>query len=408
MTRILALIALAFGLLAGAPAVAQNRAALEASFQTWLEAEIWPEARGEGISRQTFDSAFAGLSLNFDLPELALNGPGSAAIDQPEFRSPAPYFNQDNLAALAREGRERLGEWRDTLAAVERRYGVPAETVLAIWGRETSYGDVVLRYDAVRSLATHAFVGRRPAFFRPELIAALKVLERGDVARNAMRSSWAGAIGQPQLLPAAYLAYGVDFDGDGRRDIWNSVPDTLATIANLLRDKGWNARVEWGSEATLPSPDICSLEGPQQGRPLDAWQQLGVAWTGESTTSNPRETRFLLAPAGIFGPAFLVTENFYAIKGYNNSDLYALFVGNLADRIAGGDGAFEGEWRRVGPIVHADIVTMQNGLLARGYDVGTPSGIVGFRTRTAIGRFQASAGLPVTCYPAAALAAALR
>lgn len=390
------------------PAAAQNRAALEASFQAWLESDIWPAARAAGVSRRTFDTQLAGIRLNFDLPELQLGGPGSGpVIDQPEFRSPAPYFNEDNLAALAREGRRRLAAWGETLAAVERRYGVPAEIVLAIWGRETSYGEVALRYDAVRSLATHAFIGRRPDFFRPELVAALKVLERGDVSREAMRSSWAGAIGQPQLLPAAYLQYGVDFDGDGRRDIWNSVPDTLATIANLLRDKGWHASREWGSEATLPSPATCALEGPQQGRPLDAWHRLGVTWTGEGPASDPRETRFLLAPAGVFGPVFLVTENFYAIKGYNNSDLYALFVGNLADRIAGDGRPFAGAWRLVEPIVHANIVTMQNGLIARGYDVGTPTGIVGYRTRTAIGSFQLSAGLPATCYPSAALASAL-
>jgi lytic murein transglycosylase len=408
MTRLLAIVGLALSLFAGSPAHAQNRAALETAFQAWLESDIWPAARAEGVSRETFEAAFAGVRLNFDLPELQL-GAAPPAIDQPEFRSPAPYFNEDNLAALAREGRERLSAWGDTLAAVERRYGVPPQIVLAIWGRETSYGDVALRYDAVRSLATHAFVGRRPDFFRPELIAALEVLERGDIARAAMRSSWAGAIGQPQLLPAAYLEYAVDFDGDGRRDIWNSVPDTLATIANLLSRKGWDVRLEWGSEARMPVPALCALEGPEQGRTVDAWQQLGFAWmAGGSATANPRETRFLLAPSGALGPTFLVSQNFYVIKGYNFSDLYALFVGHLADRIAGDEGAFGGAWQRVEPIVHANIVAIQNGLVARGYDVGTPSGIVGFRTRTAIGSFQAQAGLPVTCYPSAALSTALR
>lgn len=406
--RALALTALAVALFGGSTAMAQDRAALEASFQTWLEAEIWPEARAADVSRSTFETAFAGVRLDFDLPELELAGPGSAAIDQPEFRSPARYFNEDNLAALAREGRARLRDWGDTLAAIERRYGVPPEIVLAIWGRETAYGAVALRYDAIRSLATHAFIGRRQAFFRPEVIAALRVLERGDVARNAMRSSWAGAVGQPQLLPAAYLEYGIDFDGDGRSDIWNSVPDTLATIANLLNRKGWRADREWGSEATASSPDVCALEGPGEGRPVDAWRQLGVGWAGTAPSVDPRQTRFLLAPAGSRGPIFLVTDNFYVIKGYNFSDLYALFVGNVADRIAGGGAAFLAPWQSVEAMAHADIVALQNGLLSLGHDVGGATGIVGFRTRTAVGRFEASRGLPVTCYPAAAVLAAMR
>lgn len=410
--RIVALACLAVLAAAGwlVPAAGQDRAALEASFRAWLENEIWPEARSEGVSRVIFDAAFDGVRLNLDLPELQLGGPDAPpAINQAEFRSPAPYFNEDNLAALAREGRRRLAAWADTLAAIERRYGVPPSIVLAIWGRETSYGEVALRYDAVRSLATHAFIGRRPAFFRPELVAALKILERGEVGRAELRSSWAGAIGEFQLLPAAYLEYAVDFDGDGRRATPGSVPDTLATIANHLGDHGWNSRSEWGAEAIMPAPELCTLEGPNQGRSLDAWLQLGFAWAaGANPSAGERETRFLVAPAGALGLSFLVSENFYVLKDYNNSDLYALFVGQLADRIAGEGGAFIGSWGRVEPIVHADILAMQQGLVTRGHDVGTPNGIVGFRTRTAIGAFQRSAGLAVTCYPSAALATALR
>jgi lytic murein transglycosylase len=404
-----ALLVVLAAIAASGDAKAQNRAALGASFRTWLENDIWPEARREGVSRPTFDAAFDGMTLNLDLPELQLGGPDAPpAINQAEFRSPAPYFNEDNLAALAREGRRRLAEWADTLAAIERSFGVPPSVVLAIWGRETSYGEVALRYDAVRSLATHAFIGRRPAFFRPELIAALKILERGEATRAELRSSWAGAIGGFQLLPAAYLEYAVDFDGDGRRATPGSVPDTLATIANHLADHGWDSRSEWGAEAVMPEPRLCTLEGPGQGRSLDAWLQLGFAWAaGANPAASGRETRFLVAPAGALGPSFLVSENFYVLKDYNNSDLYALFVGQLADRIAGEGGAFLGSWSRVEPIVHANILAMQEGLAARGYDVGTPSGLVGFRTRTAIGAFQESAGLPVTCYPSDAVASAL-
>lgn len=413
-TRLIAGLVALLGLLVCAPlgpALAQrlDPVAFEAGFQDWLQREIWPEARRNGVSRRTFDEAFAGVTLDLTLPELVLPGAGDEpAIDQPEFRTPAPYFNESNLATLARLGRDRLGLWAETLAAIEQRYGVPGPIVLAIWGRETAYGRVALPHDAIRALATAAFTGRRAAEFRIELIAALQILDRGDITRAQMVSSWAGALGQPQLQPTGYLEYAVDFDGDGRRDIWNSVPDTLATIANFFSRSGWRAADPWGTEVVLPRGDYCVLEGPTQGQTAAAWQAMGFApVSGGQGIGAANAERFLLAPGGALGPAFLVSQNFYVIKEYNFSDLYALFVGHLADRIAGNDRTFVTGWQPIDRIDHGQIRRMQLSLEARGYDVGGADGLVGFRTRISIGRFQISAGLPVTCFPNAATIAAI-
>lgn len=386
-----------------APAQRVDPVALEAAFQAWLQATLWPDAERNGISRRTFDAAFAGVTLDLGLPELLLPGaaPDGPAIDQAEFRSPAAYFREDYLATAVRAGRGLLGEWRDTLAAVERQFGVPGPVVLAVWSRETVYGAVDLPEDGIRALATHAFTGRRPDHFRPELIAALVMIERGDIDRSAIRSSWAGALGQPQLLPSSYLRFAVDFDRDGDRDVWGSVPDILATIANVLAQSGWQASEPWGVETSLPAPEFCAMEGPTRGATNAEWRSLGFAVPG--ALGPDRATRFLLAPAGTLGPAFLVSQNFYVVKEYNFSDLYALYVLHLADRIAGAEGSFATGWAAIEALDHGEIQRMQRQLEALGYDVGGADGLVGFRTRVAIGAYQRSAGLPVTCFPNAAV-----
>jgi membrane-bound lytic murein transglycosylase B len=219
--------------------------------------------------------------------------------------------------------------------------------------------------------------------------------------------SGAGARGPPPLQPTGYLKNAVYFDGDGRRDIWNSVPDTLATIANFFSRNGWRGTEPWGTEVALPRADYCVLEGPTQGQTAAAWQEMGFRpVTGAPAIGGSLATRFLLAPGGALGPTFLVSENFYVIKEYNFSDLYALFVAHLADRIAGNDRAFVTPWQPIDRIDHGQIQRMQLGLIGRGYDVGGADGLVGYRTRISVGRFQAGAGVPVTCFPNAATIAA--
>ncbi|MCW5697474.1 MAG: lytic murein transglycosylase [Bauldia sp.] len=404
MSRLLALLLTLLAL--AVPATAQD---LNADFRRWLDQSLWPEASAAGVSRATFDAAFAGMAPDLTLPELNLGGGDGPAIDQSEFRSPALYFNESSIARLVADGRRHLSTWSQTLAAIEQRYGVSRGILVAIWGRESAYGAASIPHNAIVTLATHAFIGRRPAAFRAELIAALRILQRGDVAPSRMMSSWAGGLGQPQFLPSAFLQYAVDFDGDGRADIWDSVPDTLASIANYLARHGWDGTRGWGLEVSLPASVPCMLEGEHQPIPLATWQNLGVTPADGTAFTRPGNTLYhLVMPAGRLGPAFLVTPNFYVLKDYNQSDLYALFVGALADRMTLDDRPFRTAWRDIGHFSHADVQAMQRRLIGMGYDVGGADGLIGYRTRIAIGDWQTRSGLPVTCFPDAGLIAALR
>ncbi len=396
--------------LIASPALAVDRTAVERQFQTWVAGDLWPAAAAAGVSRATFDGAFAGVTLDWSLPELQLPGEPVKPPEiewQAEFRSPAPYFDESALAILTRQGRIRLAKWRTTLDAIEARYGVPAEILVAIWGKESSFGEYRLPEQAIRALATQAFMSRRRALFREELLAALRILQNGDISPDAMRSSWAGGLGQPQFQPRLFLTYAIDFDGDGRRDIWNSVPDTLASIANFLAREGWRPGLGWAYEAEVPAEVSCALQGPDQARPASEWARLGVTRAdGTSLPSTGDEPTFLLMPVGRYGPAFIATANFNVIKQYNRSDLYALYVGHLADRFDD-DRRIRGAWTDVGHFNRGEVKTLQEKLNALGYEAGTADGIVGYRTRSAVGRAQEALGLPVTCLPDAALFARL-
>jgi lytic murein transglycosylase len=391
---------------------AVDRPAVETAFQQWIATDLWADATAAGISRATYDRAFAGVALNWDLPELAPPGAPAGAPEperQAEFRSPAAYFAEDRLDALAKAGRDQMAKWGGMLAAIEKRYGVPGRILVALWARESGYGAAALPYPAIPALATEGFIGRRKDLFRKELLAALQILEAGDIAPERMRSSWAGALGQPQFLPSQFLRYAVDFDGDGKRDIWGSVPDILASMANLLRSQGWARTRGWGLEARVPSGVSCTLEGPDQGKPIAAWAKLGVTKANGDPLPAASGNRigFLLMPAGRFGPAFVVTENFYALKAYNYSDLYALYIGHLADRFAGNT-PFAGKWGAVGGFSRDEVKAMQDRLAAKGYDVGNADGLIGFKTRIAVGLWQAKAGEKATCFPDAKLIKSLQ
>jgi lytic murein transglycosylase len=387
------------------------RVATEAQFQDWLLRTVWPDAERQGVSRDTFERSFAKVMLDWDLPEL--QPPGRATPPdsqrQAEFQSPGRYFAEAQLTSLAKRGNELLRQWAATLDEIERRFGVPREIVVAIWGRESNFGRVTARHQAVRVLATQAFMGRRRTLYYPELLSALVILEEDHLSGEALLSSWAGAMGQPQFLPSKFLRYAVDGDGDGRRDIWQSAPDSLASIASFLREHGWRPEQRWGIEVRVPQTVTCALEGPGQGRTMQEWLRLGLAPIGDASlpewSSNP--TAFLLMPAGRLGPSFLVSENFYVLKQYNESDLYALFIGHLADRMRGAS-AFAGEWRPIDSMRRSDIHAMQERLKGDGYDVGRVDGLIGFATRTAIGQWQAKSRRDETCYPDAGLIQAIR
>lgn len=388
-----------------ATARAADHAAVERQFQSWLADDVWPEARKAGISEKTFKAAFQGVALDWGLPDLT--PPGEKPVTpklqhQAEFRSPADYFAERIIGKVVAGGRARAGQYARTLAAIEKRYGVPGPVVLAVWGRESGYGAAGLTRNAFAVLATDAFMGAKKEMFRKELIAALAIVEKGYIDAGRMKSSWAGALGQPQFLPSSYLKNAVDFDGDGRRDIWNSVPDTLASIAHYLRQYGWVRGRGWGWEVMLPASVSCALEGPDRGRTLAEWRALGIARVGSKPfpAAELKAEGFLMLPAGRFGPAFLVTPNFYVLKEYNTSDLYALFIGHAADRIAGAAGpGFSQPWGKVGGLYRSDIASLQRALEKKGYDVGGTDGLPGYKTRRSIGEWQAKNGEAATCFP---------
>ncbi|MGB8817249.1 MAG: lytic murein transglycosylase [Rhizobiaceae bacterium] len=392
------------------PAKAAN---LDAQFRDWLENDLWQQAGAQGISRQTFDASLSGVALNLDLPDLVIPGKKPKVPQkqlQAEFSSPAAYFAEKTISPLVSGGKARAGQHAKTLKAIERKYGVPGSIILAIWGRESGFGAAQGKYPVFNVLATKAFMSTRKDLFQKELLAALKIVEKGYATPDMMKVSWAGAMGQPQFLPSSYLDHAVDFDGDGRRDIWNSVPDTLASIANYLTQFGWQSGRSWGAEVLVPDSISCALEGPDQGRPLSEWTEAGVARANGKAFAKGEagNEQLLLAPAGRSGPMFMATANFYVIKNYNISDLYALFIGHVADRINGGAAGFAAPWGKVSGLSRGDIAAMQNRLVALGYDVGKADGLPGFKTRRSIGDWQAKNGLPATCFPDVALKKVLK
>jgi lytic murein transglycosylase len=387
------------------------RPQVESQFREWLASNVWPDAQKQGVSRETFDRALGSLTLDWSLPELQAPGQVAPQDDQrqAEFQSPGRYFSESQLKSLTRTGGNLLKQWAVLLDELEQRYGVPRGILVAIWGRESHFGRVTPKHHAVRVLATQAFMGRRRALYYPELLAALLILEQDHRPEDTLLSSWAGAMGQPQLLPSKFLRYAVDADGDGRRDIWQSVPDSLASIANYLREHGWKPEQGWGVEVHVPASVSCTLEGPRQGKPLREWAHLGLTRADHTILpdENSDTTAFLLMPAGRLGPAFLVSENFYVLKQYNESDLYALFIGHLADRLRGGSG-FRAAWASTDPMRRGTIWTMQERLQDQGHDVGKVDGLIGFATRTAIGQWQRNSKREETCFPDAGLIRLIR
>ncbi len=385
---------------------------LQARYEQFLEQTVWPEAQANGVSRAVFDRTLGAKRLDTSIPGLVEPGGKGTPREQrqAEFSSPANYFNERNLGGVVSGGKARLSRYGDTLARIERQYGVPGRIVVAIWGRESGFGGADIPHDAFTVLGTKAFMATRPDLFRKELIAAMQMIEQGRATAADMRSSWAGALGQPQFLPSSYLAHAVDFDGNGKADIWNSEADTLASIANYLKQFGWQAGRDWGFEVTLPDNLACTLEGPDQGFAFSKWSEMGVRRVNGRPFPESERTRegFLVMPAGRNGPAFIVTANFYVLKAYNESDLYALFVGHAADRIQYGGGPFVGAFGRTEKLLRSDIAAMQRALEAKGYDVGGADGLPGFRTRRSIGDWQLQNGDKPTCFPDAALVQALR
>lgn len=391
--------------LAPAPAASANQ-----DFRRWVE-ELWPEAKALGVSRQTYDAAFKDVQPDLTLPDLILPGQKRpAGNDQPEFsKTPVEYLDSNHLSRLTAQGRELLARHAATLARIEREIGVERHIVLAIWGRETAFGSHKVGYDAIRALATQAYLGRRKELFRTELLSALRMLQDNAISRENMRSSWAGAMGLTQFMPSEFYTSAVDMDGDGRKDIWHSLPDALGSAAMQLKQKGWVTGQPWAYEVRLPAGASCLWEGIPQGRPVREWVRLGVARADGKPIDPARfeDRAFLIMPAGRQGPAFLAFENYLVIKRYNMSDLYVLFVGHLADRIAGG-GEFRTPWSPIRQLPNRDIEEIQSRLKTLGYDVEKVDGRAGMNTRNQIGAYQKASRMAIDCWPSEAVLKALR
>lgn len=385
--------------------IISSRAAADAKLDAWI-AGLWPEAQAAGVSRQTFDTALRGFKPDLKLPDLQLPGQTKKndSRGQAEFtRPPSEYLDRAYLMRLAKQGQELLAKHRATLEKIERDIGVDRYSVLAIWGRETSFGRHKLGHDAINALATQAYLGRRKEMFREELIAALKMLESG-VPRSLMRSSWAGAVGLTQFMPTEYFIHAYDLDGDGKTDIWHSVPDALASAAMQLKGKGWVPGQTWGYEVKLTGSADCAYEGPTQARTIAEWAELGFQRAnGKPWTDKQRALQaYVMSPAGGYGPTFLALENFQVIRRYNMSDLYAVFVGHLADRIAGG-GDFVRPWGGAAPQKTGHIEEIQQRLKDLGYDVSIVDGKIGSNTRKMVGLYERANNLKVDCWPSDAV-----
>jgi lytic murein transglycosylase len=363
---------------------------------------LWPEAKEQGVSRATFEAETRGLEPDTKLPDLLLPGrPATGAPAQAEFvQVPADYIKEASIARLATHGQQLIKQYRPALAEIERRFGVPGPIVLAIWGRETDFGRYALPYDALRVLATQAYVGRRKDQYRTEFIMALKMLSDGVVSRRDLRASWGGAVGLTQFLPSEYYKHGVDLDRDGKVDLWHSVPDALGSAAQQLANKGWQRGVRWAYEVKPPANVDCAMGVPEVKKPIGEWLRAGfVPVRGRRlSAAEQQQPASLLQPEGIYGPAFLTTANYFVIKEYNFSDLYVLFVGHLADRMTS-PAPFATPWSASKQLRSRDVEAMQKGLTRLGLYGDKLDGKAGMQTRAALGAFQKRAGLKVDCWP---------
>ncbi|WP_029009565.1 lytic murein transglycosylase [Azospirillum halopraeferens] len=354
------------------------------SFRDWL-AELRRDALSRGVSAATFDRAFANVRLQDRVRQLDGN--------QAEFnRMVWTYLDSAVSDQRARQGRERLQENARLLNRVSGEFGVPPEILVAFWGIETDYGRQTGGFSVIDALTTLAYEGRRADYFRRELLAALEILQSGDIAPDRMTGSWAGAMGQTQFMPTVFLAHAQDEDGDGRRDIWGSLPDVFGSTARFVKANGWKTGESWGQEVVLPSGFPYEEAELTITKPIAEWRRLGVRGAGGAALQG-EGTAAILVLGGHQGPAFLVRDNFRAIMRYNPSTSYALAVAVLSDRIAGREGIRAGWPRHEQPLTREEREEVQQRLATLGFEPGPVDGLIGANTRNALRRFQATAGL---------------
>jgi membrane-bound lytic murein transglycosylase B len=372
----------------------------EAGLQAWL-AEFRGRALAQGISAATFDAAMQPAHFLPDVVERDRK--------QDEFtRTIWDYLDRAASEDRIVSGQKALKKHADLLARIESAYGVDRHVVLAIWGLESAYGAVRGDVYTPSALATLAYEGRRAAFFETELLGALRILQAGNVTPRNMIGSWAGAMGHTQFMPSSFLSLAVDFDGNGKPDVWGDDPtDALASTAAYLANFGWKSGMRWGDEVRLPKGFDYGISGDRTQRPMTAWAALGMrAANGNLLPADGWAS--LLLPAGARGPAFLIRDNFAAIEAYNKADAYVIAVGHLADRIAGAD-AFQGTWPRdLRALTLPERKELQHRLLDAGVYAGEADGKVGPLTIAAVKAFQRQQGLTPDGYPSLDVLAKLR
>ena len=388
--RSLAAAIAAFLALAGGPGLV--RAQSQSEFEGCLT-RLQPAAQRSGVRSDSFSRYTEGVQADFTLLD-KLNY-------QPEFKLPI----WDYLSGLVdderiADGMAGLARHADVLQRIQASYGVDPATVVAVWGVESNYGRITGKYPLVQALGTLSCFGRRQGYFQGEFFAALRILQRGDIAPDRLYGSWAGAFGHTQFMPGTYERLAVDFDGDGRRDLVDNSDDALASTANFLRKGGWQSDLPWGFEVRLPPGFDPALAGRKEKRPLADWAERGIVAVDGSKLANSGlaagERTAILLPAGLRGPAFLVTRNFDVIYGYNAAESYALAIAHLADRLRGG-APFVTPWPTDDPgLSRAERRELQSLLAARGHDIGEVDGMLGDKSRAAIKEEQARLGQTVT------------
>ncbi|MHA7776384.1 lytic murein transglycosylase [Roseibium sp. M-1] len=392
---------LASAITAGSLMTATLPAAADNGFNRFVSG-FWPKAQAAGISAQTYNSVFTGMQPDDDTLRLMSK--------QSEFVKPIwDYLDSAVSNDRVEKGRKFLTEYATVLANIEARYGVDREAVLAIWGMETNYGGFMGRHNVIQALATLAYAApRRTEFWEKELITALGIVQAGHVRFQDMEGSWAGAMGHTQFMPTSWKAYAADYDGDGRRDIWTSIPDALASTAAYLQKHGWQTGKTWGYEVTLPRGFDFHMADGDKTLTLGEWSRQGLKRTNGRDFPRASDNAILVLPAGASGPAFLMLKNFYVIKRYNNATAYALAVGHLADRIIGG-GPLDGDWSREHlPLNRSETAELQALLNQRGFTVGTADGKIGPATLRGIRAYQSSRGLIPDGYASVVLLARLK
>lgn len=362
------------------------------NFQSCL-ANLHSQAIAAGVSGSTYDRYTQNLTPDYSVID-KLNY-------QPEFSTPI----WDYLSGLVDEervalGKQKLAQHRDVLNRASQVYGVPAETIVAVWGVESNFGDISGKYPLLQALGTLSCEGRRQSYFRTEFFATMRILQRGDLTEDQLKGSWAGAFGHTQFMPSTYERLAVDFDGDGRRDLVSSTADALASTANFLNKAGWQTGMPWGFEVQIPAGMSIDGEGRRSKKPLSSWSARGVTRIdgspliqGPLSGSTPAG---LMAPAGPSGPVFLVFKNFDAIYSYNAAESYGLAIAHLSDRLRGA-GPFVSSWPTDDPgTSRAERREIQQFLINRGYDIGAVDGLIGDKTRVAIRQEQTRLGLNPT------------